>query len=55
MQASRSQQYLLYNNLELFKSSYKLEPPQQTSWLALGNRLKIEQRVAPEPSVEQSS
>lgn len=33
----------IFNNLEMFKSTYKVNPPQEVSWGALGNQLKIEQ------------
>ena len=36
------QKNYMFNNLEMFKSTYKVTPP-QVSWGALGNQLKIEQ------------
>ena len=47
------QKNCIYNNLEMFKTSYKVTPPQEVSWGALGSQLKIEQNAIGEPSIDQ--
>lgn len=41
-----TQRSAIFANLEKFKGSYKVIPPQETSWGALGNQLKIEQNTS---------
>jgi hypothetical protein len=49
------QKNYIFNNLEMFKRSYKVTPPQEISWGALGSQLKIEQIASIEPSVDQQT